>query len=240
MDFCPFHCEAQTRAHCTLHTANHLLGGRCYTAARFDTLAEEMARESRAHWVGADPLHDQLGNYDLQVLEGALLRKGKKGREGTAFLLANRSADKDTLIVDIQKGAVRALVVHCSYLTRGGDLGHHFYCLRFHVPSGRWWNLDSVLQPPAMGPTSIVAHGVVSRLRLEMRTHSPPKGDIIMYSVPFLETSAVEQNEVHRPSPCPGPALALGDEGCHQRGPTVDSHVDSGTANGAALDPGTC
>jgi Josephin. len=205
---CPFHWERQQRSHCTLHTTNHLLDRGLYSVADFGAFAEELGAALAGLVPGPqEGFHDAGGNYDLQVMDLALTRAGLQGPPNSTSVLRSWPGNEHGLQGAVRAGAVGAVVVHRAARVDGRVTGGHFYCLRLHHPTGQWWNLDS-LQSPVSGPQMLSAQEVASHLQRESRTHAPPTGAILLYSVPALDpvshpvgSLASAQPPGHRPDP---------------------------------------
>ena len=137
----------------------------------------------------------------------ALTRAGLQVPPNSTSVLRSWPGNEHGLQGAVRAGAVGAVVVHRAARVAGRVTGGHFYCLRLHHPTGQWWNLDS-LQPPVSGPQMLSAQEVASHLQRESRTHAPPAGAILLYSVPALDpvshpvgSLASAQPPGHRPDP---------------------------------------
>ena len=224
---------------CTLHTTNHLLGSRYYSVAEFDALADELRDKLGAlasgEPIGKEDFRDSEGNYDIQVMDEALSRTGLRERPNTTSVLRNWCGSEDALLDSVRLGATQAVVVR--RVTGGAgqgqprDVGAHFFCLRFHPLITHWWNLDSVLGPEMTGPSALSAHGVVSLLQQERQDHAPPKGAVLVYSIPAMEQDP-------HPGEDTAPALSLHQEPALGHGATENSPLPRRAAPPAA-DPQT-
>eukprot|EP00160_Parvularia_atlantis_P018869 Unigene7163_Nuclearia_a/m.21976 Unigene7163_Nuclearia_a/g.21976 ORF Unigene7163_Nuclearia_a/g.21976 Unigene7163_Nuclearia_a/m.21976 type:complete len:183 (-) Unigene7163_Nuclearia_a:2-550(-) len=136
--------EPQRLQHCAKHTLNNLLQRERFTKADLDALADELAAASSAleasgsagwwGWLGGHPHRSLLGlgNFDVNVLEAALLREGLH----VVWMDARRDVRR------LRLNAVFGLVLNVATFW-----GRHWLALR--RIDGVWYNLDSKQAAPA-------------------------------------------------------------------------------------------
>ena len=124
--------EHQSLYKCGVHAVNNLLGESCFNGADFERFAEELTPGS---WWNPHKAVLGLGNYDVNVLEYALLK-----RDVAIEWHDNRRPFRHAELVEPCLGLV-------LNQTPSGWLGlvmrtRHWVSVR-HV-EGTWWNCDSM------------------------------------------------------------------------------------------------
>eukprot|EP01012_Entosiphon_sulcatum_P041973 TRINITY_DN55894_c0_g1_i1.p1 TRINITY_DN55894_c0_g1~~TRINITY_DN55894_c0_g1_i1.p1 ORF type:complete len:216 (+),score=19.56 TRINITY_DN55894_c0_g1_i1:212-859(+) len=159
--------ERQRGAFCALHTLNHVFQEPRFTAAQLDEICRELSPSQqtglccdpcgcscccRCLWL-TNPHRQCFGNYDVNVIEAALLRYQLDLRwvpkaQTPAEAIQQSSPQTEAIILNT---SLAPAPIRCGSCVRGVmhwlfGPPRHWYCIR-HL-GGVWYNLDSRLHEP--------------------------------------------------------------------------------------------